>query len=122
MIPLAVKMTAGQVILGAYLAGINNGCAKKDIALGLALVKGVVLVADRVVLFPNAQVQGIRIQIKSAQFRKAFLVMGRGLRNHACIGLKRDAARQRRIHFFHLFSFTYDIFDNSQSQQSAVRG
>ena len=49
-----VVMTAGQVILEAYLSGVDDCCAKKDITLGEAIVEREVLVADGILLLSNA--------------------------------------------------------------------
>ena len=65
----------GQMILGPYLARINDGRAEKNVPVSLALIKGVVLIANRIAFDLNTSFQGFRIQIKSAQFGKAFLVM-----------------------------------------------
>ena len=46
VITFAVVMAAGQVVLEARLAGVNDGRSEKDVTLGLALVEGVILVAN----------------------------------------------------------------------------
>ena len=83
----------GQMILRPDLARINDGRPEKNVPVSLALIKAVVLVADRIAFDSNTSFQGLGIQIESAQFGKTFLVMSRCLRNHAVTGIERHAAR-----------------------------
>src|SRR3981189_423296 len=88
-------MAAGQVVLGAHLAGVDDGGPKEDVALGLAVVKGIILVANGVVFELNAPFQDVRVQVEPAQVGEALLVMGRSAGNHAGVGRKRNAAGER---------------------------
>jgi len=53
VIALAVEMAAGQVVLRTHLARVNDRGAKKDVPFGLAVANAIVLVANRVIFFPN---------------------------------------------------------------------
>ena len=88
-------VATSQMILRAHFARVNDRRTEKDVALRLVGVKCVILVADGIVLFSNASLQIFRIEEKSAQIRKTLFVIGRGLRNDACVGCDRDTAWKR---------------------------
>src|SRR5258708_25883842 len=94
-------MAAGQVVLGAHLAGSDASVTKDDVALGQVVVKGIILVANGVVFFPNASFQDVRVHVEPAQVGEALLVVGRSAGNHAGVGRKRNAAGERGVQDFH---------------------
>ncbi len=101
VIAFLVVMATGQVVLGAHLAGVDDGGPKEDVALRLAVVKGIILVANGVVFFPNAPFQDVRVQVEPAQVGEALLVVGRSAGNHPGVGRKRNAAGERGVQDFH---------------------
>ena len=54
MIAFVVVVTTSQVIFGSHLSWVNDCRAKEDITIRLALIKGVVLVTDGVILFADS--------------------------------------------------------------------
>jgi hypothetical protein len=65
MIAFAMVMAAGQMILDADLARVNDRRAEKDIAIGLVIVKCVILIANGVIFFADSKFQGRRVQEES---------------------------------------------------------
>src|SRR5262245_6504253 len=53
VITLAVVMAAGDVIFRTHLSWVNDGGAEKEIPFGLAIANAIVLVANRVIFFPD---------------------------------------------------------------------
>ncbi len=102
VIALAVVMAAREVIFRSHLSRINNCRAKEDISFRLTLIKGIVLVTERIIFLANASLQICRIEKKSSEIRKTFLIMSRGLSNYTCVRRNAYRARQGRAFLVHV--------------------
>jgi hypothetical protein len=101
VIAFLVVMAAGQVVLGAHLAGVDDGGPKEDVALGLAVVKGIILLANGVVFFPNAPFQDVRVQVEPAEGRRGAFGSGPLRRESRRCRPQTNAAGERGVQDFH---------------------
>ena len=54
MIALAMVVSAREVIFRSHFAWIDDRRAKEDVSFGLAFIKSIVLITERIIFFANA--------------------------------------------------------------------